>query len=102
MLNANTGIKAFSKKETDVGLFLPKKIAKVILINKNMKTDSVKEGTEGIVNISSTKLAATEVTATRTFTPVEEKKKMTIWRKRTDDGQDIQEKYMCNQCDLRT
>ena len=46
-----------------------------------MKTDNVKEGTEDIVNISATKLAATEETAASTITPLDEKKKRTIWKK---------------------
>ena len=61
ILNADTGIKAFAKKEKNVYLFISKKIAKVILIKKNVKTDHVKERTEGIVNISATKLGATTI-----------------------------------------
>ena len=62
-------------------MFIPKMIAKDISIKENVMTDSVKEGTEGIVDISPTKLDATEETAASTYTQAVEKKKKKIWKR---------------------
>ena len=80
-------------------MLIPKMIAKDISTKENVMTDSVKEGTEGIVDISPTKLDATEETAASTFTLAVEKKQKENLEKRIDDVQDTQEEYKCIQCE---
>ena len=79
--SADTGIKPFTEKETNVNMYIAKKITKHIQTKEVVKTDIVKEGTEGIADTTTTQVDAIWETTANTFTPEIEKKHVTIWIK---------------------
>ena len=48
--SADTGIDAFAENETNVNMYITKKIVKHIQTQEDVKTYIVKEGTEGIAD----------------------------------------------------
>ena len=62
-----------------------------------MKTDIVKEGTEGIADTTTTSVDAIGETTANTFTP--EKKGE---RNYLDKTSELHEKFNCNQCEFKT
>ena len=59
-------------------MFIPMKTVQDTQKKGSVKTGSVKEGTKGIVDTSTTQMDATEEISANTFTPTVEKEKRTI------------------------